>query len=66
MGLGLRGVRGSGAAEAVGGATEAPLVGGPNSRVRREQLVTYSSVKPVADVMNYFRSFVYKKKKLCI
>ena len=28
MGLGLRGVRGSGAAEAVG-ATEAPLDGGP-------------------------------------
>lgn len=48
IGLGLRGVRGSGAAEAVGGvATAAPLVGGPNLRVRTEQLshVTAAAVK---------------------
>lgn len=41
MGLGLRGVRGRGAAEAVG-VTEAPLVGGPKSRVKRNQHIQLS------------------------
>lgn len=36
MGLGLRGVRGSGAAEAVG-VTEAPLEGGPAGETRSGQ-----------------------------
>ena len=41
MGLGLRGVRGIGVADAVG-VTEVPLVGGPVLRVRRNQHIKLS------------------------
>lgn len=56
MGLGLRGVRGRGAAEAVG-VTEAPLAGGPKSRVKREQQINkgqlgFLSLKPIQHTEN--------------
>lgn len=53
MGLGLRGVRGSGVAEAVG-VTEAPLEGGPKVREQRNKHIQVS----VND--NCISSLVYK------